>query len=122
MHELSIAQNLVEIATEHLSGAGDVPVIAIRLRVGALSCVHRDALEFSYELVTAETPLAGSRLIVEEIPVTIHCPTCNCVKELPGIQSFRCPDCDMPSADIRSGKELELESIELGERCSGEIS
>ena len=114
MHELSIAQSLLEIATDHLSDVGDAPVAAIRLRIGALSCVHRDALEFSYDLVTADTPLAGSRLIIEEIPVTIHCPSCDCDKKLPGIQSFRCPDCDTPSADIRSGQELDIESIALG--------
>lgn len=33
--------------------------------------------------------------------------------ELPGIQRFRCPHCDTPSGDIRQGRELEIESIEI---------
>jgi len=57
--------------------------------------------------------LGGSKLIVEELPVVIFCEICGKNVELPGIQSFRCPVCNTPSAAIRQGKELEVRSIEI---------
>jgi hydrogenase nickel incorporation protein HypA/HybF len=113
MHELSIANSLVEIATEHATGAGADKVISVTIRVGALSCVHESALDFSFELITEGTLLEGAKLNFIEVPVSIYCEKCQQEVELPGIQRFRCPVCDTPSADIRQGNELDVESIEV---------
>ena len=118
MHELSIANKLVETVLEHAKDAGSGRVQRINLRIGALSCVHRDALLFSFDLVAADTDLAGARLHITDLPVTIYCERCDAIQELPGIQSFRCPVCQTPSADIRQGQELDIESIELAELSS----
>lgn len=113
MHELSIAQSIVEIVNEHVKTQGADRVDRITLRVGALSCVHKSALEFSFDLVTKETILSGAKLTFIDVPVTIYCPSCEEEVELPGIQRFRCPTCNTLSGDIRRGKELDIESIEL---------
>jgi hydrogenase nickel incorporation protein HypA/HybF len=113
VHELSIANSIVEIALEHVQDPGSARVQQINLRIGALSCVHRDALLFSFELVTANTSLAGAKLHITVLPVVIFCPKCAALHELPGIQAFRCPECQTLSADIRQGQELDIESIEV---------
>ncbi len=113
MHELSIANRLVEIASELAENEGVSTIASITLRIGALSCVHRKALEFSFELVTKDTPLEGAMLKIIDVPVTIFCAECEREVELPGIQRFRCPVCDTPSSDIRQGQELDIESIEV---------
>lgn len=113
VHELSIANRLVEIVLEHAQHSGNERVQLINLRIGALSCVHRDALLYSFDLVAADTELAGAKLHITDLPVTIYCEKCDAVQELPGVQSFRCPVCQNPSADIRQGQELDLESIVL---------
>lgn len=115
MHELSIASHLVEIATQHIQDLGSVRVERIRLKIGALSCVHPDSLLFSFGLVTAETTLAGAELHIESLPILIYCKSCDAVRELPGVQSFRCPTCQTLSADIRQGRELDIDSIEYVE-------
>ncbi|MFM7136846.1 MAG: hydrogenase maturation nickel metallochaperone HypA [Planctomycetota bacterium] len=115
MHELSIATNVVELASRHAAEHGGGRVTAVRLRIGRLSCVHADALRFSFDLVRANTPLADARLEIVAVPVRIWCPACGGERELPGIQRFACPDCGTRSADIRAGRELDLESIELAE-------
>lgn len=122
MHELSIANSIIEIATQHAIEAGAEQVKAITLRIGALSCVHRSALEFSFELVTKDTLLEGAKLVIIEIPVVLFCPACEKVVEIEGIQRFRCPLCDTPSADIRQGNELDIDSIEIVERQSSPTS
>jgi hydrogenase nickel incorporation protein HypA/HybF len=122
MHELSIANSLVEIATEHAISAGAEKIKTITLRIGALSCVHQDALEFSFELITKDTMLEGAILEIIHVPVSVFCIPCNQEIELPGIQSFRCPLCNTPSPDIRTGKELDVESIEIIEKSPKKVS
>jgi hydrogenase nickel incorporation protein HypA/HybF len=114
VHELSIAHGIVDVVTEAARAAGAQTVTAVHLRIGRLAGVEAGALEFSYELVTEGTLLAGSRLVVEELPVVIYCATCRADRTLPGVQRFRCPTCDTPSGEIRQGRELEVGSIEIG--------
>ena len=104
MHELSIAYSLVELAGQSAAEAGATRVRAVHLRLGALSGVVRGALEFSYEIATEGTLLAGSRLVVNELPVRVFCPACEQEVELATIQRFRCPQCDTPSGDLRQGR------------------
>ncbi|HLZ40585.1 MAG TPA: hydrogenase maturation nickel metallochaperone HypA [Candidatus Sulfotelmatobacter sp.] len=105
---------IVEAASDEAQRRG-VLVSAVHLRLGALSGVVKDALLFSYEMACQDTPLAGSRLIVEEIPVTIFCPDCQQMRALPSLQSFTCPECGAPTMDIRQGKELEVFALEVEE-------
>ena len=112
MHELSIAKSLVELATQHAVNNGADRIVSLTLRLGALSCVHKSALEFSFELIAEGTILAGATLKYIDVPVAIYCSECDREVELSGIQSFRCPTCDTSSGDIRRGKSLDLESIE----------
>jgi hydrogenase nickel incorporation protein HypA/HybF len=113
MHELSIASSIVEIVGEHARREGGGRVASVTLRIGRLSCVHEDALRYSFDLVTEGTPLAGATLAVIEVPVRIWCALCKAVVELPGIQRFACPACGHLSGDIRAGRELDIESIQI---------
>jgi hydrogenase nickel incorporation protein HypA/HybF len=65
MHELSIALSLVDFGIDEAAKRG-VRVEAIHVRLGALSGVVREALDFSYHLACEGTPLESSRLVVEE--------------------------------------------------------
>ena len=121
MHELSIAQHLVEIATEVARDAGAERVTRVGVKVGELSCVHREALEFCFDVVTKGTMLEGAELTIEEIPVEVYCPSCDRLSRLESIQCFRCTHCGQPTADIRRGRELELDCLEVdgGEESVG---
>ncbi|HKT87152.1 MAG TPA: hydrogenase maturation nickel metallochaperone HypA [Candidatus Sulfotelmatobacter sp.] len=114
MHELSIAMGIVEAAADEAQRRG-VRVSAVHLRLGALSGVVKDALLFSYEVACQETPLQGSQLIVEDMPVVVFCPRCKDQRQLASLQSFACPACGTPTMDIRQGKELEVFALEVEE-------
>lgn len=114
MHELSIAMGIVEAATEEGQKRG-VRVNAVHLRLGALSGVVKDALLFSYDVACEGTPLAGSRLIVEEVPTVVFCPHCQGNRMLASLQSFACPDCCTPTMNVVQGKELEVFALEVEE-------
>jgi len=115
VHELSIASRIVELVGEQVLAAGGGRVAAVTLKIGALSCVHEDALRFSFNLVREETPLADAELRIVTVPVVIWCTACGREITLPGIQKFACPECGAPSGDIRAGRELDLESVELAD-------
>lgn len=122
MHELSIAYSIVSQATQAAERLGTGRVVGVRLVVGALSGVSGDALLFSYDIATEGTPLAGSQLHIRTVPVAIHCLTCDRDVELPDVQRFRCPACGTPSADVRGGRELEIEALEVEDAPTPELS
>jgi hydrogenase nickel incorporation protein HypA/HybF len=121
MHELSIVSSVVDSVTEALAAYPGAKVKEVRLRVGALSAVIEDSLQFCFEIATEDTLLAGSKLVVMIVPVVMHCAACNEDVELKSLQSFRCPKCGSPVDDLRQGRELEIDSIEIDEPGQGEV-
>ena len=113
MHELSIIQSVVETVTEWLAKQPVRRITAVHMRVGVLSGVVDDALLFGYEVATAGTPLEGSSLVVHTVPIILHCPRCNTLEEIAGASHFCCPHCGTPTADVRQGREIEIESVEV---------
>lgn len=113
MHELSIAQGIVELATEAAERARADRVVAVHLRVGALSGVEPGALLFSYGIAAEGTIAEGSRLSIIDVPLVVWCAYCLKEVELPSVQLFRCPTCNTACGEIRSGRELDIESLEV---------
>ena len=113
MHELSIVSSVVETVMESLAAYPGARVVEVRLRVGALSAVIEDSLQFCFGIAAEGTPLEKARLVVTILPVVMHCAGCDADVELESVQSFRCPRCDAPCFDLRQGRELEIESFEI---------
>jgi hydrogenase nickel incorporation protein HypA/HybF len=110
MHELSIAQSILDIIREHVPD--ERSVTSIRLRIGEMSGVVPDSLEFCFTAITQETPLAGARLEIDHIPFVLFCNSCR--KELrsePGIAL--CAACGSYDTRTVSGTELQVVEIEL---------
>jgi hydrogenase nickel incorporation protein HypA/HybF len=112
MHELSIAMSIVDMASEE-AARRHAQVSAVHLKLGPLSGVVKDALLSSYEMACYDTPLKGSDLIIEEVPVVIFCAKCQAERLLPSIQNFCCPECATPAPDVIRGKELEVVALEI---------
>ena len=115
MHELSIAASIVDSVTESAAAYPGARVKEVRLRIGSLASVIEDSLQFCWEITIEGTPLEGSKLVVKVLPVVVYCHACGRDGELESLQSFRCPHCDEPASDLRQGRELEIESIEIDE-------
>jgi hydrogenase nickel incorporation protein HypA/HybF len=115
MHELSIAMSIVEMAQEEAENRGGVHVSAVHLKLGALSGVVKEALLSAFEMACADTPLQGSRLVVEEVPVVIFCPSCKAPHPVSSVQLFCCAECATPASEIVQGKELEVVALEIEE-------
>jgi hydrogenase nickel incorporation protein HypA/HybF len=115
LHELSIAQSVLELVAEHVPAARRPDVRVVTVRVGSLSGVVPESLKFCFEACVADTPLAGARLEIQRQPIRLSCTSCRSrfsVHE----PLFRCPDCGEPSVKLVGGAELEVTEVELEER------
>ncbi|HBD08787.1 MAG TPA: hydrogenase maturation nickel metallochaperone HypA [Syntrophobacteraceae bacterium] len=111
MHELAIAQNVLDVVLEEGRRHGLAQVTVIRLQVGALAAVVPDALTFCFEMISQQTMAAGARLDIETIPVVVRCPKCHEAFTIDD-HMFVCPECGEPAIDLISGRELLVASIE----------
>jgi hydrogenase nickel incorporation protein HypA/HybF len=115
MHELSLAHNLVEIAGDAARQANIHKVNAVHLKLGALAGVVTDSLLFCYDLAAQGTPLEGSRLIIEHVPLVVKCELCDTGCELPEYNGLICPRHGLPAPLVVQGRELRIESLEYDE-------
>jgi hydrogenase nickel incorporation protein HypA/HybF len=113
MHELSIALSLIDRVLEESRAREDARVEAVFLRVGPLSGVDIEALRFAFELACEDARIAGCRLEISEVPISLDCPNCGAEKPAISIQRLCCADCGTPSAEVVHGRELELHAVEL---------
>ncbi len=112
MHELSIMQAAMDLALRRAQEANASRVHLIRLRVGQLSGVVPDALQFAFEALSSGTLAHGAKLDIEHVPARFWCGACQ--REFVADDMIgECPDCHGLSADVRSGRELELASMEI---------
>jgi len=115
MHEMGIAMQILEIATASIpDDMKNARVERVNLKVGKLAAVVPESLRFCFEIAAKDTPLSGAVLHIDEIPVVAVCRECHkewTIKE----PVFRCKECESGSIDIVSGRELDIESIEIAE-------
>jgi hydrogenase nickel incorporation protein HypA/HybF len=112
MHELSIADNIVDIIRQNVDKERLSSVRSVFLKVGTFSGVVPDSLEFAYQAITASTDLEQSLLVIENIPFVIHCAECK--KDSTGEEGISiCSLCGSIDTAIISGKELQIKEIEL---------
>jgi hydrogenase nickel incorporation protein HypA/HybF len=113
MHELSIAISIIELAEEEAERRGGVAINAVHLKLGPLAGVVKEALLASYGLACEGTALERSRLIIEEVPIVVFCPSCRTQGILPSMQCFACSKCGAPVSEILQGRELEVTALEI---------
>ena len=109
---MSIMESALGAALDKAREAGASRILVIRLRIGALSGVVPDALQFAFEALAAGTAAEGAELAVEHVPARFWCVPCG--SDFVAEDMFaECPRCHAPSADLRAGRELQLSALEI---------
>jgi len=113
MHELSIAESLLEIALENCRDKGFSRIGNIRVQVGKASGVMPDALLFGFNALKEGTIADNADLEIEEVPVAGHCNDCG--KDFTTEESYilSCPHCGGLSYTLNSGRELMITEMEV---------
>ena len=116
MHEVSVAQSLVELIEAELARhpwCGG-RVVGAKLRIGELSGVVPAALKSAFGPATEGTCADGAKLEIEPVPVVIWCDQCESEQVLaPPVQGLICPVCGKRASEVLRGRELELISVEV---------
>ncbi len=116
MHELSVAQHLIELACEAAEREQAARVCKLTVKIGALAAIVKESLQFSFELVAEGTLCAGAELEIIELPLVVRCTACDADQTLTDVLNFACPACYAPCSEIVSGQELDLVSMEIDDR------
>jgi hydrogenase nickel incorporation protein HypA/HybF len=112
VHELPVTQSIVESVIEEMNSLRLERVGAVHLKLGRMTTFVPDCIKFYYEALIANTPLEGSRLIIEEIDVTGRCNSC-CRQLAFDEPFFICPECGSVDIEIISGQELLIDTLEV---------
>ncbi len=91
---------------------GAARVLRITVRVGALSGVSPDALEFAFEALSPGTLAESGELTIERVPIRCACKACKSEFQPDG-PFFECPRCGQPTGEILAGREMEIVSMEI---------
>jgi hydrogenase nickel incorporation protein HypA/HybF len=113
MHELAIAESIVEAVRAKAAGCSAARVLQVRLKVGEASGIVTDSLTFCFEMVASLDPLvAGAQLSIDRVPHHAWCR--HCAAEFPVINFVaRCPTCGEWSGEVISGTELQILDMEI---------
>ena len=110
MHELSLAQNVVEILCEEATTHGLTRITSYRLAVGELRAVVPEMLRTCLKIVGRGTAVDGAAMDLQVVPGRIHC-SCGEMFDVSELL-FLCPGCGRPGGEIISGQELMMVEIE----------
>ena len=113
MHELGIAESIAKIVRDEIDRQNLTDVIAVVVRVGALSDVVPEALEFGFEVCTKETNLEGMQLKIERLSAKGRCNGCQRDFEV-SENIFLCPNCESFDIKLTQGQELDIAYLETG--------
>ncbi|MGA2667884.1 MAG: hydrogenase maturation nickel metallochaperone HypA [Ignavibacteria bacterium] len=112
MHELSIAQDILDIVFTNVPPDDYEDVTKIKVKIGEISGVIPESLEFCFNAISAETQLSNAVLVIEKIPFILKCNSCD--KTSTNEMGIRiCPDCSGSDTTVISGTELEVTEVEL---------
>lgn len=112
MHELSVAENIIETVKQNVSPPDMHNVKEIRLKLGEFSNVVADSLLFAFESLKDDYNLNDSELVIQPVKFEIECRECGAVTTNKyGLRE--CVICGSVNTKVLSGEELLVTEIEL---------
>lgn len=110
MHELSIAQSIVQLAEQNARQHQSEEIEELELEIGSLAGIEITSLDFALQCAVKDTMLANARIIRHDIQAEGRCGDCS--KTFPVETLFSpCPACGSYCVNLLKGKELRIKSI-----------
>jgi len=115
MHEFALTEDLLKLAREEAERAGLTSIDKVVVRVGSLSGVFTDSIEFAFGIMCKEHEITkNAQLVIEHVQGKAKCTSCENIFLLDGLFLY-CEECKTPTLEIIEGREFMLVSLE-GER------
>jgi hydrogenase nickel incorporation protein HypA/HybF len=113
VHELAIAQSIIDAVTTRATECHATRVKGVRLCIGEASGIVIDSLTFSFAALASLDPLlAGAQLFIDVVP---HRARCRCCAGEFAVTNFvaQCPVCATWDTEVISGTELQILEMEI---------
>ena len=112
MHEMSLAESVLQIIQESAQAQNFQHVRAVTLEIGKLAAVEPDAMRFCFDAVTSGSIAEGARLEIIETPGEGHCAACG--KTVAMLEQYDlCPECGSECLQIASGNKMRVKDLEV---------
>lgn len=111
MHELSLAQGVLEILTEEAARHNVQRIERLSLRVGQLRAVVPELLRTGLEYAGQGTAAEGAVVEIEQVAGRARCPDCGLEYDIEELL-FLCPGCQRVGGEILAGQELQIVEFE----------
>jgi hydrogenase nickel incorporation protein HypA/HybF len=112
MHELSLADSILELVGPKVPGAEKLT--AVHVTVGPLSGVCAESLRFGFDALAEERGFGRAKLVVRRTPARARCEGCGLEYACEDLMEG-CPSCGALGRRVLSGDEFTVDSIELDE-------
>ena len=123
MHEVSVVSDIVSAILKELEKYKVVRVEEVTLVVGEMTSLGDEQLEFAYEIVTKDTKLEGSKLVIEHEKIWVRCKECDYMGEVRMLESdygehtipvLACPECN-GRVTVVKGQTCKVKNLKIVE-------
>lgn len=112
MHEMSIAESVLQIIEESARAEGCARVKTVWLEIGQLACVEKEALRFCFDAVTQDSIAQDARLEIIETAGQGRCLECACNVAVTA-RYEPCPNCGSLQIQVTGGEEMRVKELEV---------
>ena len=118
MHELSLAQSILEIVSNEALRHGVPEVSAVHISLGKFTHVVPASLRYCFDLIKEDGLARNAELVIRQVPLKTLCQDCG-QEFLLEEPEFVCPLCGGKNMRVLEGRELWIDSIEAPEEEPG---
>lgn len=112
MHELTLAENIVQLALDTARRENATQISEVVVEIGELSCVEISALTFSFTIVARDTLAESANLRCLSLPGRGWCTVCQ--KEIPlPHRHTPCPECQGHAIEVVGGTEMRVKHLAI---------
>ena len=112
MHEMSLAESVVQIVEDTAQANGGGRVSRVLLEVGRLAGVETEALRFCFDAASRTSLAEGATLVIDEPDGQAWCLPCGETVALSSLTD-PCPRCGSYQLQVTGGTGLRVREIEL---------
>lgn len=112
MHELPIAQSVLDIALRYAEREAATRITTLHLLIGELSSIVDDTLQFYWDIISRDTIAEGAILNFQRVSMLLVCNDCHAEYE-PARGTLNCAHCHSDNVRVVDGDAFRLESIDI---------